>query len=154
MKDIKLGLVLSPVWWDELPEYRVDFNGVQIAGGFLNKTTTFDWKLPALDKNTLSVHFLNKKDSDTQGDKDKAIVIDKIIIEDFDFYSFIAAGRYTPQYPDGYYRYAKEHNLTVEAVLTQNYLSFNGEWQLNIDWPVFSWIHQTENLGWLHEVNI
>lgn len=154
MKDIKLGLVLSPVWWDELPEYRIEFNGTKIAGGFLKDSSNFSWTLPALDNNTLSVHFLNKKDGDTQGDKDKAIVVDKVIVEGFDFYSFLMAGRYIPDYPKGYFDYAKEHNLSIEPVLTQNYLSFNGEWQLNIDWPVFSWIHQTENLGWLHEVNI
>jgi hypothetical protein len=154
MKDVNLGVTLSPVYWGELPEYLIEFNGKTVQTGHLDKTTTFNWCLPAADKNSLRVHFLNKRENDTQGDKDKALVIDQLNIEGFTFYSFLMAGKYTPQYPEGYYQYAKERNLTVEPVITQTYLSFNGVWQLDFDWPVFTWIHKTENLGWLYDINI
>ena len=154
MKDIKLGITLSPVFWNELPEFSISFNDVVLEKGALNSPTKFNWTLLCADENTLTIEFLNKKDGDSIDGKDKAIIIDKIEIEGFELYSFLAAGKYMPEYPTGYYTYAKEHNLPVDPVLTQTYLSFNGKWQLQITWPVFSWIHQTENLGWLYEKNI
>lgn len=154
MRDVKLGVTLSPVYWNELPEYRIEFNGNTLESGFLKETAMFSWTLPAEDKNILRVHFLNKKENDTQDGKDKALVVDQINIEGFTFYSFLYAGKYTPQYSEGYYQYAKEHNLTVEPIVRQTYLGFNGAWELEIDWPVFTWIHQTENLGWLYDINI
>lgn len=154
MQEIKLGITLAPVYWDELPEYRIKFNDAVIMQGLLNESTTFNWDLPAKDENTLSIAFLNKKDNDTQGGKDKALIIEQINIEGFKLNSFLYAGDYYPSYPEGYYQYAKEHNLSVEPVIKQTYLAFNGEWQLKISWPTFTWIHQTENLGWLYEVNI
>lgn len=154
MKDIKLGITLSPVYWDELPEFSVAFNDIELEKGFLDCTKQFNWTLPCTDNNVLTVNFLNKKDGDSVNGKDKALVIDQIEIEGFKFYSFLMAGKYTPVYPEGYYEYAKQHGLSTEPVLTQTYLSFNGQWQLNITWPVFSWIHQTENLGWLYDKNI
>lgn len=154
MQEIKLGVVLTPVYWAELPEYCIKFNNVTLNQGFLDKTTEFNWVLPASNTNTLSITFLNKKDNDTQENKDKAIVIERIIVEDFSLNSFLYAGDYYPNYPKGYYDYAKEHNLSTEPVVKQTYLGFNGEWKLQISWPTFTWIHQTENLGWLYGVNI
>lgn len=154
MKDINFGMSLSPVYWAEKPEYLIKFNDEVIAAGSLSEKLSFEWNRPANDTNMLSVEFLNKKDTDTQGNKDKALIIDSITIEGFTFNSFLNAGIYKPNYPEGYYEYARNHGLSADPAVKQNYLAFNGVWELKITWPVFTWMHQTENLGWVYDLNI
>jgi hypothetical protein len=154
-KNVIIGVTLSPIFWNEFPEFCIEFNNVTIEHDYLGYRKTFEWQLPAEDNNIFKIHFLNKKNNDTQNDKDKALVIDKIQLEGFTFDSILYSGKYFPSYPPEYYDYAKEHNLSVDSVLTQTtHLSFNGFWQLEFTYPVFEWIHRTENLGWLYERNI
>lgn len=154
LKDINIGVSLRPIFWEEYPEYKIEFNDVELVKGFLPNSVTHEWCLPAGNNNKLKIYFLNKKEDDTVANKDKAIIIDKVSIEGFQFDSFLRAGRYTPTYTKGYLNYAQENNLPVHQVLQETDLRFNGFWELELTWPIFTWIHQTENLGWLYKVNI
>lgn len=156
MSDVILGLSLEPVFWNEKPEVQIKFNHQTLFHGMLDKTTKFDWQLPTQENNRLGVFFLNKKDSDTVANKDKAVIINNINIEGFEFVSFMHRSQYRPIYSTGYYEYAKKHNLSCDEVIHSNYLGFNGEWFLDFTSPVFSWIYEaeTKNLGWVYEKNI
>lgn len=156
VRDVILALELRPVFWKDSPEIQIKFNDIDLFNGLLEKDLKFHWTLPAQDLNRLSVFFLNKKDSDTVGDLDKAVVIEKIGIEGFYYASFLNQTKYLPEYSQGYYNYAKEKNLVVDPVIHSNYMGFNGEWFLEFTWPVFSWIYsiETGDLGWIYEKNI
>lgn len=156
MSDVILGVTLEPVYWDEQPEVLIQFNSQTLFQGLLDKTTEFNWQLPTQENNRLSIFFLNKKDSDSVANKDKAVIINSVSIEGFKYDSFMYASQYRPSYSDGYYAYAKEHNLSCDPVIHGNYLGFNGEWFLNFTSPVFSWIYniETKNSGWVYEKNI
>lgn len=156
VSDVILGLSLEPVYWNEQPEVKIQFNDQTLFCGALDKLTNFDWQLPVKQNNRLSVFFLNKKDSDTVANKDKAVIINNINIEGFEFSSFMHKSQYCPLYSDGYYKYAGEHNLSCDPVIHSNYLGFNGEWFLSFTSPVFSWIYEVEtnSLGWIYEKNI
>jgi hypothetical protein len=156
VRDVKLDLTLSPVFWQDPPDITVKFNDTVLFAGPLIETVQFDWTLPAEDANRLSVQLTNKTDADSQNGKDKAVTVDSIGIEGFYYQSFMHATRYRPDYSAGYYNYAKEKNITVESVIHSNYLGFNGEWCLEFTWPTFTWIYnlETNGLGWIYEKNI
>jgi len=156
MRDVELGLMLDPVFWDKLPEVRIEFNKNILFNGTLNKTKQFLWTLPAENVNRISVFFLNKKDSDTVDKLDKAVIITELSIEGLKYDSFLHLSKYKPMYSQGYYDYAKTHNIEVTPVIHSNYMGFNGEWFLEFTWPVFTWIYETETnkLGWIYEKNI
>lgn len=156
MRDVKLKLNIRPVYWNDVPEIRIDFNREVLFAGHLYHPQVFDWLLPAQDTNRLSVTFLNKVDADNVDGKDKAVVIDSIELEELRYDSFMHVTQYRPVYSEGYYRYAKENNITVEPVIHANYLGFNGEWYFEFTWPTFTWIYnlETQNMGWIYEKNI
>jgi len=156
MRDVKLELVVDPVYWADRPQICIEFNQSPLIKLTLTKIKRFNWTLPANDVNRLSVFFLNKQDNDTINTLDKAVIIKEIGIEGFKYPSFLHLSRYRPDYSAGYYNYAKENNLTVEPIIHSNYLGFNGEWFLEFTWPTFTWIYEneTKNLGWVYEKNI
>lgn len=156
MRDVELGLVLEPVYWADVPEVRIEFNQTVLFNASLSKTVKFDWLLAAQDHNRLSVFFLNKNDSDTVGDLDKAVVVKEIALEGLTYPTFMHCSQYCPNYSQGYYEYAKQNNMAVESMIHSNYLGFNGEWFLEFTWPTFTWIYETETsgTGWIYEKNI
>jgi hypothetical protein len=156
MSDVILGLCLEPVYWDDLPKIKIQFNNQILFEGIVDQVTNFDWTLSTQENNRISIFFLNKKDSDTVENKDKAVIINSIDIEGFKFDSFMHKSLYRPNYSSGFYEYAKQHNLSCDPVIHSNYLGFNGEWWLDFTSPVFTWIYEaeTQNLGWIYEKNI
>jgi hypothetical protein len=156
VRDVKLDLTLSPVFWQDPPSIVVKFNDATLFAGVLTETKQFAGILDATDVNRLSVLLTNKVDSDCQDGKDKAVIVDSIGIEGFHYESFMHATQYRPEYSEGYYNYAKENNITVEPVIHSNYLGFNGEWFLEFTWPTFTWIYnlETSGQGWIYEKNI
>ena len=156
VRDVKLDLRLEPIFWQDAPEIRIEFNSVVLFNRALTENTQFNWMLDASESNRLSIFFTNKVDADTQNGKDKAVVISSIGIEGFHYESFMHKTQYCPDYSDGYYNYAKENNITVEPVIHSNYLGFNGEWFLEFTWPTFTWIYnlETNGLGWIYEKNV
>ena len=156
MRDVNIGLLIDPLYWADAPAIRIEFNQVPLFENKLVNIEKFSWQLPASDVNRLSVFFLNKKDTDTVDDLDKAVIIKGIELEGFKYPSFMHSSQYCPEYSAGYYQYAKENNITVESIIHSNYLGFNGEWFLEFTWPTFTWIYEieTKNLGWIYEKNI
>lgn len=156
VRDVILALELSPVFWQDLPHIRIEFNARVLFDGALAQDTRFDWCLPAEDQNRLSIWMTNKTDHDCHNGQDKAVIVKRIGIENFFYDSFMHATRYRPEYSAGFYTYAQANNLIAEPVIHSNYLGFNGEWFLEFSWPTFSWIYEMETTrqGWIYEKNI
>ena len=57
---------------------------------------------------------------------------------------FAWAGIYYPDYPPHLQGQPK-------SLPAQTYLSWNGVWRLEFDTPVFTWMHQTLDLGWIYQ---
>ena len=156
MRDVNLGVVLEPLYWDDVPDIRIEFNQTVLAGLKLTDVKKFNWTLPAQDRNRLGIFLLNKTDNDTVGDLDKAVIVKEISLEGLSYPTFMHRSLYRPEYSDGYYQYAKQNNIVVEPVIHSNYLGFNGEWFLEFTWPTFTWIYESEtnHQGWIYEKNI
>ena len=77
-------------------------------------------------------------------DPTTALIIEQIKFNGISSPRFVYRGIYTPNYP--------KHLIGNDVVLPhQNYLSWNGVWQLEFTLPIYTWIHETLDLGWIYD---
>jgi hypothetical protein len=156
--DTQINLTLTPVYWDNrYPEIRILWDNCILFSGTVQKEETKSFTVSGdAGLHNFVVEFVNKHDSDTVLEKqlDKAIVINQIEVEGMSFSSFMYQAGYYPNYPDAYKVTCAEQNIVLEPRISSTYLGWNGKWVLPISFPVFTWIHETENLGWIYERNI
>lgn len=61
------------------------------------------------------------------------------------------AGVYYPKYSASYVvEQLKLGNSLEKSIKGRTYMDWKGKWELEFTVPVFTWIHQTENLGWIY----
>jgi hypothetical protein len=146
----QIRITLEPVYYDDPPEIRVGIDE-HLEPATLTKTTTFDLDFDATaDNYNLIVEFINKRDTDTDTERglDKAVKIVSIEIFGITDPKFIYASIYRPEYPR---QWVKQQQIKPRAELTgQTYLGWNGQWQMPFSVPIFTWVHKTQNLGWIY----
>ena len=150
---LDLALNLVPIMHQEPPEIEVRFaNIVQYRGSLAEpKQFVVNQALPE-GKYKADVEFLNKKNSDTRDGKDKAVIVDSIVLNGICSPRFVWQGLYWPCYPEPWLSQQQAQGKTPEPCLRFcNYISWNGTWTLDLSVPVFSWIHQVENLGSVYD---
>ena len=77
-------------------------------------------------------------------DPTTALIIEEIKFNGISNPKFIYQGVYYPDYP--------KHLIGNDVVLPhQNYLSWNGTWQLEFTLPIYTWIHKTLDFGWIYD---
>jgi hypothetical protein len=87
----------------------------------------------------LLIEHYDKRDSDST----TALIIEQIRFNEITDPKFIWAGLYHPKYPT---------HLTGDPELKyHNYLSWNGTWCLEFTLPIYTWIHETLDLGWIYD---
>lgn len=88
----------------------------------------------------ISVEMLDKDDSDPT----TAIIIKSIKFNGIFSPKFLWTGTYYPRYP--------KHLIDKPKLLPgQTYLSWNGVYKLDVTVPIFTWMHQILELGWVFE---
>ncbi len=143
------SLIIDPVGYDDVwPEILVTMDKELLFSGRLTETRKIqlDHSLDDSVSHRLAVEFLNKQDTDTDliNNRDKAVVINAIEFFGIESPRFVWAGEYRPTYPT--------HMKSQPAILKyQNYLGWNGVWYLDFTVPIFTWIHQVEDLGWIYD---
>ena len=95
------------------------------------------------------VDLLNKTDADCVPDQglDKYITIGAVRINGIHLPRFNWLATYEPVFPEPWHSQQNPRPNPVQA--GETHLGWNGRWQLKFDAPVFSWIHQLENMGWV-----
>jgi hypothetical protein len=143
---VQLGIHLTPRWHQDPPAIIVDVNG-QTQTLSLAEPQWFEFEFVATNDAYVAVDLLNKTDSDTvvEHNLDKAVMVDEVSFFGIRDPRFVWAGVYTPIYPD---HMQQGSPATLPA---HNYLSWNGQWRLDFTVPVFTWIHQQKNLGWIYK---
>jgi len=69
-------------------------------------------------------------------------------INNINEYKFIYVSNYTPQYPEPWY---SEQNPRWPDVLEHHTnICWPGIWHIDLESPVYPWIHRTLNLGWIY----
>jgi hypothetical protein len=130
---------------DKIPELVISVDDVLLVHQYLdhNKTFKFDVMLDA-GPHTLNIELVNKGRTDTKVDStgniiaDKAIYVKSVALEGYALSDFLYQATY---YPAG------------RESLKSNYLGWNGVWKLNFETPIFTWIHKTQNLGWIYDAS-
>lgn len=149
MHVVRIEFLLNPIWHDDPPEIILGLNNdIQYAGKLFSPTTFKIEQLLPTDTHSLWLEFVNKKDSDTQGDLDKAVIVERIIFNDITDPRFVWAGVYRPSYPEPW---ASEQEYLEPLLKSHTYLGWNGKWTLTFDIPVFTWMHKTLDLGWIYD---
>jgi hypothetical protein len=150
--DISLAVTLRPVWHQDPPLIEISC-GRNVQTVSLDQTQTFKFDYRGAGPQTLSIKFLNKKDSDTIVERglDKCVIIEQISFFGISDPKFIWIGQYNPVYSEPWASQQRESGHTLDKVLTNtNTLSWNGEWKLEFHSPIFTWIHKLQNLGWIY----
>lgn len=107
------------------------------------ETFVFNLDLPAEPHKLTILHF-NKAEEDPT----TALVVDSISFFGITNPRFVWAGNYIPDYPK---LWASQQQVSLPAVRPGcSYLGWNGKFVLEFDVPVFTWIHQTLNFGWIY----
>ena len=139
----KVAVTLSPKHSGVPPEVFVS------VPGYIVRDTLWSTKRIELEFDApfgwLEIVFMNKPDTDP----DMAVIINSIEFFGISDPRFVWAGVYTPQYPEPWFSEQKEKPPV--CLTNQNYLGWNGKWRLDFSVPVFTWIHQTLNLGWIYQ---
>lgn len=142
-------VLITPRWHNDPPQIRVSC-GREIYNYVLYDQRWFDFEFDSENlQETIAVEFLNKRNEDTvlAQNLDKAVIIEAVEFFGIQDPRFVWAGTYTPDYPEPW----ASQQTSLEPVLkNQNYLGWNGKWTLTFDIPVFTWIHKTQNLGWIY----
>lgn len=140
----RIELELETRWWRDPPLISIRFNG-QEQTLELSKDRVFEFQhMSTAGCHSLEVELLNKQDSDTQPGLDKAVIVKSISFNGIKSDRFRWAAKYYPCYPD----HLKNNPTVLEA---HDYISWNGTWRLEFQTPIFTWIHNIENLGWIYD---
>lgn len=140
---VKLAVTLQPVHHSRplAVTVGIDNNLTTIK---LENSTTLNFEFDASGTCDLIVELLDKQDQEA------------VIIERVDFFGiqdpkFAWAGIYKPRYPEPWYSQQVAQGVVLQPQLSPHtYLGWPGKWTLTFDVPVFTWIHETQNLGWIY----
>jgi len=150
---VKLTVQLTSIWHNTPPEINIGINN-NIQRIILTDNQAFHYEFTANDTSTLSIELLNKTNADTIPDKglDKAVIIESVSFFGITNPKFIWAGIYKPDYPEPWATNQRNQGVVLKPQITnQNYLGWNGKWQLTFTVPVFTWIHKVQSFGWLYD---
>lgn len=132
---VKMSLGLRPI---NQPRVLITAGGKSIDQ-MLTHTQEFEFDFVATDQVMVTVQHIDRLDSDP----DTAVEIVSVSFFGISDPQFLWAGTYAPAYPP--------HLTGPEQLQGQTYLGWNGVWTLEFSVPVFSWMHQKLNLGWLYQ---
>lgn len=147
---LRAKIYLTGIYHSELPDVELWISDKCIYKGQLAGERCFEInEMFPESEQVIRVLFTNKKNTDTVNGLDKAVVVNRITFNDIDSNRFVWAGEYYPIYPEPW---ASEQEHKLEPMVKYcSYLGWNGQWILPISIPIFTWIHKTENFGWLYD---
>ncbi len=148
---IDIEVHLKPIHHAEPPLILLKIDEIVLFDGGLIQDEVFKYHNDLCNGvHSISLEFLNKKDSDCIGGKDKAVIVDKVLFFGIDSKHVLYNSTYIPRYSEQYIE--SSDNLDSE-LSSCNYLGWNGVWKLQFNTPVFTWLHNIENLGWIYPMS-
>jgi len=133
---VKMCVTLRPIGQ---PWVKLNANGITQTQQ-LTAVKDFVFEFTASDNSSLTVEHYNKDSVDV----DTAVEIVKVDFFGITDPRFVWAGVYYPDYPEHY-------PDKTSPLPGHGYLGWNGVYRLEFSVPVFTWIHQVQNLGWLYQ---
>jgi hypothetical protein len=145
-------LKIRPKWHKDLPEIKIFF-----GEDLLYHEKLCDTKIFCIEKMlifgcySISVEFVNKTNQDTivGTDLDKAVIIESVEFNKITSDRFVWEGLYYPRYDPVWVE--QQEKPPAKVLKYCNYLGWNGVWRLDFTMPIFTWIHQVKNYGWIYD---
>jgi len=129
----------------ENPMITCKMNDLVIDSILLDKESRLYFSLDLIrGNNKFEINFMNKTDDIP----DMAVEILEVGIENIVVDRFKWASKYYPVYPEPWA--SQQVDPLPEFQSSATYMGWNGRWELNFEVPIFTWIHQLENLGWIY----
>lgn len=152
---VTVDVHLKSLYWKRYPTVKVSLNG-QVKDVTVDKDMTVSFVTEAQqgDLFTLSIEHYGKipDDHDTINNLDTAVIVDRITLNGIDSRRFVWEGIYEPQYDESYVEEYRRNGIELQSKIRYcNYLGWNGVWSMQFTAPVFTWIHNLENLGWIYD---
>jgi len=138
---VNLKLTLTPI---ENPWVKIAVPGKQIQVQ-LTKQTEFEFDFVAKDCAELTVEHYNK----AHNDPTTAVEISGIEFFGIRDPKFVWSGVYRPVYPEPWF--SQQSTKPRSELSGFSHLGWNGTYSLKFTVPVFTWIHQVQNLGWIYQ---
>jgi len=132
---VKIQVTLEPVGHPWVSVNAEDWGQIQQ----LTKPTDFDLEFNTQERCCLKIEHFKKADDDPT----TAVIVKSISFFGIAHPKFIWAGTYYPDYPEHY-------PDKTSPLPGQGYLGWNGIYELKFTVPVFTWMHKTQNLGWIY----
>jgi hypothetical protein len=140
---VKLSVVLKPVQHINPILVKIGIND-NLTTVNLQDTATINFELATTERCTLTVELPDKQNQE-------AVIIDRVSFFGIEDPKFAWAGIYEPQYPEPWASQQQSQGVVLKQQLSPHtYLGWPGKWQLTFTVPVFTWIHKTQNLGWMY----
>lgn len=154
----KFELQVEPVYHDKCtpPWICLKFNDQIVFDDFLTveKNFTLEQDL-AVGRYSIELIFNNKNDSDVDKVRnlDKAIIIKQVKFEEISTDKLKWQAKYYPMYPEAWANEQKNQGIELKTCINSaSYLGWNGTWKLEFSVPIYHWIHDVENLGWVYNL--
>jgi hypothetical protein len=141
--NVDIRVLIKPIWFDRFPTCRIGIND-ELHELVLVEPTWVNLKHSGSNA-TLKIEHYGKTNADTniKTNEDTAIVVEQIHFNEITSPKFIWQGIYYPSYP--------QHVSGESELKFHNYLGWNGVWCLDFTLPIYTWIHQVEDLGWIYD---
>lgn len=149
---INCKIKLQPILLDDKsPFINLDFFG-DTKSFYLHEPTTLEYNdYLAVGQHQCIIEFVNKGLYDTQGDKDLAVSIVSVELNGFANEKIKWAGKYWPDYPAHYIEENEKNGKILESCLSYStYLGWNGKWILEIESPIYTWLHKKLDFGTIY----
>ena len=141
------SVMIEPRVIETVPKIKVSWPGhCEVIDLIEPKSIAFSYM--AYEHGWLSVEFCNKNYQECSGDQDMAVIIESIEFFGIHDPRFVWQGLYRPTYPEPWI--SQQPQAPDPVLRFNNYLGWNGIWRLDHDLPIFTWIHQIQDLGWIY----
>jgi hypothetical protein len=140
---VQLAVTLTPKIGIAVPEVQISVPGHCVTH-VLQQTKKIQLEFVA-DSGWLEINFCNKPTLD----HDMAVIVDSVEFFGVSDPKFVWQGVYRPKYSEPWY--SQQCPTPASTLSNCNYLGWNGQWRLEFDVPVFTWMHQVQDLGWIYQ---
>jgi hypothetical protein len=141
---VEMSVTMQPLHHDRPLPVQIGINN-DFVDINLDGITTKHFNFVGQGQCRLEIKLIDKQDQE-------AVVIQQVSFFGITDPRFAWAGVYEPVYPEPWASEQSAAGVILQSHLSPHtYLGWPGTWTLTFELPVFSWIHNIQDLGWIYD---